>query len=73
MSGAGRSRAATDVATALTTVKAQIDSYESALVRARFDQGFADAKRIAEVHVVFVHACDREVLTELRGLEIVPT
>lgn len=39
---AGRSRAATDIATALTTVKAQIDSYESALARARFDQGFSD-------------------------------
>ncbi len=39
---AGRSRAATAIATALTTVNAKIDSYQSALARAEFDRGFSD-------------------------------
>ncbi len=39
---AGRARAATAIDTALTTVKAKIGVYESALARAEFDRGFSE-------------------------------
>jgi len=39
---AGRSRAASAIDSALTTINAKIDSYVSALARAQFDKGFSD-------------------------------
>ncbi len=70
---AGRARAATAIATALTTVTARIGAYESALARARFDLGFSEIlatgtnNRISELNQQLLLALQESSDAAVRG------